>query len=425
VKLLKVEIKKRIESIKSGKIPNDLKYSKAGMIPINWSIKKLNEISMSKGTYGATDAAVEYSDNLPTYLRITDIDDEGRLIKDSLKSVDIPDYKNYLLKEGDLIFARTGSTTGKSYLYDEKDGQLVYGGFLIKFSLNAEKVNCRYVKYCTETNHYKYWVSLMSARSGQPGINSQEYGKLEIPIPPKGEQNKIANILSTWDKAIELKEKLIHQKKNQKKALMKKLLIGEVRMPGFNGQVSYKKLKGYIKECNVRNKDCKETVVLSVTNKQGFILQEEQFDRKVASKDLSNYKIVYKNQFAYNPSRINVGSIDLLKRFEKGLLSPMYVVFECEEGLSPKYLYQYLKSDMFLNYLPNLLQGSVRDTLSFNSLEMIKIFIPTLEEQNKIVEVLENADKEISLLEEELKNLKLQKKGLVQLLMTGIVRVKS
>lgn len=172
-----------------------------------------------------------------------------------------------------------------------------------------------------------------------------------------------------------------------------------------------------------KNKDDKETRVLSVTNRQGFILQEDQFDRIVASKNLTNYKIIKKGQFAYNPSRVNVGSIDLLTNFESGLLSPMYVVFQCKKELLSDYLYHFLKSDTFLNIIPNLLQGSVRDSLSFDSLGLVRLFIPTIEEQSAIAERFNLFDKEILLLEKEVEYLREQKKGLMQLLLTGIVRV--
>ena len=262
-------------------------------------------------------------------------------------------------------------------------------------------------------------------RTGMPKVNRQDLGGYFFMVPSISEQTKIADTLLTWDKAIELKEKLIEEKKNQKTGLMQKLLTGKVRLPGFNGVTNLVKLDSYIREIKTKNKDDKETRVLSVTNRQGFILQEDQFDRIVASKNLTNYKIIKKGQFAYNPSRVNVGSIDLLTNFESGLLSPMYVVFQCKKELLSDYLYHFLKSDTFLNIIPNLLQGSVRDSLSFDSLGLVRLFIPTIEEQSAIAERFNLFDKEILLLEKEVEYLKEQKKGLMQLLLTGIVRVNT
>lgn len=120
---------------------------------------------------------------------------------------------------------------------------------------------------------------------------------------------------------------------------------------------------------------------------------------------------------------MNVGSIDLLNNFDSGLLSPMYVIFECCDELDKDYLYQFLKSNMFLNYIPKLLQGSVRDSLSFEALQQVKLFIPEISQQKEIAKILKTADKEIELLQHEIDLLKQQKKGIMQLLLTGIIRV--
>lgn len=165
--------------------------------------------------------------------------------------------------------------------------------------------------------------------------------------------------------------------------------------------------------------------VLSVTNSRGFIDQEDQFDRAVASEDSSNYKVVRKGQFAYNPSRVNVGSLDLLRNFESGILSPMYVVFETDpKHLMPKYFFYQLKSHWFAGHIPMFVQGSVRDSLSFDGLCGMRFFIPSIEEQSEIVSILEKSDQEISLLRAKFEKLKQQKRGLMQQLLTGKKRLK-
>ena len=166
-------------------------------------------------------------------------------------------------------------------------------------------------------------------------------------------------------------------------------------------------------------------MVLSVTNSRGFISQQEQFDRTVASDDKSNYKLIKKGQFAYNPSRVNVGSLDLLTTFENGILSPMYVVFKTNKSkLNSKFLYYYLKSFWFFGHIPLFVQGSVRDSLSFEGLSSMKFYIPSIEEQTAIANILSAADNEIDLAKQKLARLKEQKKGLMQVLLTGKKRVK-
>ncbi len=209
-------------------------------------------------------------------------------------------------------------------------------------------------------------------------------------FPSTEEQKAIANCLSTWDKEIEKPTALIAQKELSKKALMQQLLSGKKRLKGFSEHNDFHIIGHFIKEVSERNKDLKVTRVLSVTNSRGFINQSEQFDRVVASEDASNYKIVRKGQFAYNPSRVNVDSLDLLKNFEEGILSPMYVVFEAiPTKLNSDFLYHHLKSFWFSGHISMFVQGSVRDSLAFDGLSGMKFFIPSIEEQTAIANVLQ------------------------------------
>ncbi len=327
------------------------------------------------------------------------------------------------LKTGDIVLSMMG-TIGKVTTVPKGIKRGIMDSHLLRLQLDE---NIMMPEFFIQS----FWgysstlrqIKRLSVGGIMEGLSSSTIKQINLAVPPIYEQKKIIEILSIWDKFIDLKASIIEEKLEYKLCLMKKILNGDMRLPGFENELKKEKIKFYIKESKERNIKGIETVVLSVTNKQGFILQKDQFDRVVASKDLSNYKIVRKNQFAYNPSRINVGSIDLLKSFDVGLLSPMYVVFECLDRLLPGYLYQFLKSSSFMNIIPNLLQGSVRDSLSFDALKTIELIIPSVEEQTSIVEVLELADKEIELLKKEIEMIKLQKKGLMQLLLTGVVRV--
>jgi type I restriction enzyme S subunit len=224
---------------------------------------------------------------------------------------------------------------------------------------------------------------------------------------------------------IEKTENLITAKKIFKKGVMQKLLSGKARFKGFNGEAGYTKLKGLVKEVSRRNRNIKAETVLSVTNTNGFVVQTEHFDRSVASTDISNYKIVRQGQFGFNPSRVNVGSIAMLEKDIEGALSPMYVIFETVDGkLLPEYMKQFIKSSWFIGHVRCLTQGSVRDSLSFDALEQIRIFAPSIDEQKRIANVLSAIDKEIELLERKRDSLKKQKKGLMQKLLTGKIRVK-
>ncbi|MFA4794824.1 restriction endonuclease subunit S [Leptospira kirschneri] len=155
----------------------------------------------------------------------------------------------------------------------------------------------------------------------------------------------------------------------------------------------YEALRKHIKEISIRNRKLVTTgEVYSVTNSQGFVKSTEYFDKEVFSKDISNYKVVSRNQFAYNPSRINVGSIDYLEEVEHVVISPLYVVFECADSLFPNYLKLFLKSRDGILKIKSKTKGAVRDILSFKSLSEICVPLPPLSEQIQIAEILTQAE---------------------------------
>ena len=155
-----------------------------------------------RGSYGIGASAVERSDNLYTYLRITDIRDDGTLNMADLKSVDDAKASQYLLRPNDIVFARTGASTGRNYFYDGTDGEFVYAGFLIKFSIDPEKVNPKYIKYYCMSDAYKGWVHSFNTGSTRGNINAQTLGGMPIPLPPRSQQDGLVDILSSLDAKI-------------------------------------------------------------------------------------------------------------------------------------------------------------------------------------------------------------------------------
>lgn len=164
---------------------------------------KLNDLSIGgKGSYGIAASAVERKADLPTYLRITDIFDDGTLNLSELKSVDAPNSDKYILKPNDIVFARTGGSTGRNYFYDGSDGVFVYAGFLIKFSIDPEKVNPKYVKYYCRSKQYNDWVQSFNTGSTRGNINAQTFGNMEIPLPERKQQDYLVSILEPIDEKI-------------------------------------------------------------------------------------------------------------------------------------------------------------------------------------------------------------------------------
>ncbi len=204
---------------------------------------------------------------------------------------------------------------------------------------------------------------------------------------------------------------------------MQNLITGKIRLKGFNDKWEKVKLKTILEETKEKNKNLSFNNVLSISNKLGFLKQKEQFGRTVASKDLSKYKIIKNGYIGYNHSRINVGSIATYNKIEEGIVSPMYIVLKTKEQLLNKFFMYFTDTNYFFKKMKNLLTGSVRDSLNFKDLCQMKINLPSLQEQNAIVNILSKADEEIQLLQKDLEQEKQKKKALMQLLLTGIIRV--
>lgn len=170
-----------------------------------WKEYKLGELTVDgKGHYGIAAPAVDYDRSKYTYLRITDINDDGTLNKQGLKSVDDANARKYLLKPNDIVFARTGASVGRSYFYDGSDGDLVYAGFLIKFSLDPNKVNPYMLKLYTHSQDYYDWIKAVDNGATRGNINAQTFSSMPILLPSRGEQNKIVGVLGALDDKIDL-----------------------------------------------------------------------------------------------------------------------------------------------------------------------------------------------------------------------------
>lgn len=186
----------------------------------------LKDLSIGgKGSYGIAASAVEKDDRLYTYLRITDIQDDGSLDTTDLKSVDNPDASKYLLSPNDIVFARTGASTGRNYFYDGSDGVFVFAGFLIKFSLDPQKVNPLFVKYYCQSTQYRNWVKSFSTGSTRGNINAQTFGNMDIPLPSRAAQDYLVSVLSPIDAKIKLNQKINDNLQQQAQAVYEEMFI--------------------------------------------------------------------------------------------------------------------------------------------------------------------------------------------------------
>jgi type I restriction enzyme S subunit len=291
----------------------------------------------------------------------SDIVRVNKIIKDSIIT----------RKDDLLICARNGSPRliGKNALLKEADEGQTFGAFMLVFRSNDN----HFVHQLLCTKGYNSQVSEnLGARINQ--ITTSNIRDFEFCFPQStAERNKIAGFLDLIDERIAVQSRLIEDLKKLRCAIVEKMF----KQSKANGR-----LGDFIEQVSVRNKNGLYSNVLSVSNKQGFVKQSEQFeDRTVASEDTSNYKIVKRNNFAYNPARINVGSIARLTKFDVGIVSPMYVCFRTKASIIPEYMEAFFTSQQFFYEMMKRLEGSVRLCLSYEGLCNIPVYIPDMNKQ--------------------------------------------
>mgnify|MGYP003759319577 CR=1 FL=1 len=408
--------------INKGEVPEGYKKTKVGIIPEDWEVKRLGEIS-NKITDGTHDTPKVVEKGVP-YITAIHVKD-GSIDFDNCYYVSEEEHKVIYERcnpeKNDLLMVNIGSGTATPALvnvdfeFSMKNVALIKPNNKVIDSIFLEQFQL-YVKD-------KLFHQLTSG-GAQPFLSLKEIGKLLILVPNKIEQQKIAQILSAWDKAIELKEKLIEEKKKQKKGLMQKLLTGEVRLPGFDGEWEEVRLGEILKE---RNETGYETLeLLAITGSRGIVKRDEVDIKDTSSEDKSKYKRIMPLDIGYNTMRMWQG-VSGVSKYE-GIVSPAYTVLKPTSKIDSFFIGYLFKTPKVINLFKRYSQGLVNDTLNlkYNNFKKIKLFIPkSIHEQKAIAQILSTADKEIELLEKELEQLKLQKKGLMQLLLTGIIRVKS
>ena len=243
-------------------------------------------------------------------------------------------------------------------------------------------------------------------------------------LPPVAEQQKIAAILTTQDKVIELKEKRLAEKQRQKKYLMQQLLTGKKRLPGFNGAWKVDRLGKLFLERKETNYEGLQ--MLAITGAQGIIPRKELDLKDNSSEDKSKYLRVCVGDIGYNTMRMWQG-ISAYSDYE-GIVSPAYTILKPSSSINAKYFAYLFKTPEIIFLFYRFSQGLVDDTrnLKYENFKKIKVcYPPDTKEQTAIAEVLSAADREIGLLRQDIEQEKQKKKALVQLLLTGIVRVKT
>ena len=286
--------------------------------------------------------------------------------------------KNYeLCQEGDVAFADASEDTNEVAkaveFYNLNGNKAICGLHTIHGRDNHQRTIVGYKGYAFSSISFHHQIRRIAQGTKIYSINCKNFSECYVGIPSKEEQSKIATLLRLIDERIAVQSRLIEDLKKFKCAIVEKMF----KQSKANGR-----LGDFIEQVSVRNKNGLYSNVLSVSNKQGFVKQSEQFeDRTVASEDTSNYKIVKRNNFAYNPARINVGSIARLTKFDVGIVSPMYVCFRTKASIIPEYMEAFFTSQQFFYEMMKRLEGSVRLCLSYEGLCNIPVYIPDMNKQ--------------------------------------------
>jgi len=374
-----------------------------------WEQRKLGEISESF-EYGLNAAATEY-DGKHKYIRITDIDDSTHLfLQDDLTSPDI-DFStadDYLLQEGDVLFARTGASVGKTYIYRRSDGDLYFAGFLIRAKIKSD-YDANFVFQNTLTDSYDSYIRITSKRSGQPGVNAQEYANFALSVPSLAEQKKIGAYFSHLDTLITLHQRKCDKLIQFKAAMLKKMFPQngadkpEIRFKGFTDAWEQRKVQDVADRfdnlripvaANLRvhgttpyyGANGIQDYVEGFTHDGEFVLVAED-----GANDLKNYPVKCVN------GRIWVNNHAHVLQGKAGIADNSFLAFAISQ------------SD-----IESLLVGGGRAKLNAEALMSIEFRLPCLQEQYRIGEYLTQLDNLITLHQRKCDKYKSIKAGLIR-----------
>ena len=412
------EIKQRIEQIRRGEVPERYVKTALGLAPANWKRYTFGDIYTERKEPG--------DEKLPLLMvsihsGVSDGEvDAAELPKQVKRIEDKSQYKKAV--SGDLVFnmmrawqgaigtVRTTGMVSPAYIVAEPNDK-VYPLFMDYYSRTPQMIN--------QIDRQSYGVTDFRKR-----LYWDSFAPISCTLPPIEEQQKIATILTTQDRVIELKEKRLAEKQRQKKYLMQQLLTGKKRLPGFNGAWKTDCLGKLFFERKETN--CENIEMLAITGTQGIIPRKELDLKDNSSEDKSKYLRVCVGDIGYNTMRMWQG-VSAYSNYE-GIVSPAYTILKPSSSINAKYFAYLFKMSEIVFLFYRFSQGLVDDTrnLKYENFKKIKVcYPPDMKEQTAIAEVLSAADREIDLLQQDIEQEKQKKKALMQLLLTGIVRVKT
>lgn len=380
-------------------IPAGYKDSAVGIIPQEWEVKRLGEICCTfKSGITITSHTIKEIGLYPVY--------GGNGLRG---------YTDSFTHNGDyILIGRQGALCGNINFIR---GKAYISEHAIAVQPN-ESNSIEFLRYKLD-----FWnLNRFSESSAQPGLSVEKLVRYKLAVPPMEEQRKIAEILGVWDEAIEKQNRLVEKLELRKRALMQRLLPGRTRLPGFTSPWQKVKLGEIFKERNETK--CEHLPLLSITADRGVILQSESDKKDTSNDDKSKYKRICPNDIGYNTMRMWQGRSALSAM--EGIVSPAYTIVTPKVEVDPLFISELIKQPRVVYDFWNHSQGLVGDTLNckFHDFSQVKVAIPSHPEQKAIAEVLTAADNEIATHRKRLEALRLQKRGLMQQLLTGKTRVK-
>jgi len=340
----------------------------------------------SSFSYGLNASAIKF-DGVNKYLRITDIDENSRHFDKSVLTspgADLLKSDDYLLKSGDILFARTGASVGKTYIYNEQDGKVYFAGFLIRASVN-DNVCAQFIFLSTQTHEYAKFVITTSQRSGQPGINANEYSEYRLFIPCEKEQTKIGNTFQKLDSLINQQQQKHDKLSSIKKAMLEKMFpkqgetIPEIRFKGFSGEWEEKNIDELCSISTGKN----NTQDKVPEGKYPFYVRSATIER-------SNNYIFDEEAVLTVGDGVGTGRVYHYVNGKYDLHQRVYRMFDFT-GIDAKYFYHYFSNNFYDRVMSMTAKTSV-DSVRLDMIANMNILLPVLGEQKKIATFLNEID---------------------------------
>jgi len=410
---------KVIEKHKKG-----FKKTKIGWIPEDWEVKKLKDFTkVITGSTPPTKEPLYYGEDY-FFVGPSDLGVNKYILKTSKKLSKKGFEISRIMPKGSVLFTCIGSTIGKIGISKNN----LTSNQQINAVLPNDNHESEFVYYELERLAPK--IKTSAAEQAVPMINKTEFESNYIILPPLPEQKKIATILSDWDTAIATTQTLIKTLQLRKKGLMQQLLTGKTRLAGFRGEWREVELGEITSRITKKNEELNDNVI-TISAQRGFVKQEEFFKKRVASKILTGYYLIEKGDFAYNKSYSNgypMGAFKRLDTFDKAVVTTLYICFSINDKIDSNFLLDYFEGGLMVNNLMKIAQEGGRAhgllNIGLNDFFSLKMIIPSKKEQIAISNILKSSDQEIKHYQNYKSQLQTQKKGLMQQLLTGKIRVK-